>query len=114
LAERYAVAARAKTEKRRKRKDLPGKIELAKGMKVLVTDNVETDLDVTNGARGKIVDIILHPDEPPIGDGAIVHLKYLPSYILVKLCRTRASKLDGLEESVIPVEVEMTTMKIKV
>jgi hypothetical protein len=83
-------------------------------MKVLVTDNVETDLDVTNGVRGEIVDIILHPDEPPIGDGAIVNLKYLPSYILVKLCRTRASKLDGLEESVIPVEVEMTTMKIKV
>ena len=114
LAERYSVAARAKTEKRRKRKDLPWRIELSKGMKVLVTDNVETDLDVTNGARGEIVDIILHPDEPPPRDEPIVYLKYVPSYILVKLNRTRASQLDGLDESVIPVEVATTTMKIKV
>ena len=111
LAERYSVAARAKTEKRRKRKDLPWRIELSKGMKVLVTDNVETDLDVTNGARGEIVDIILHPDEPPPGDEPIVYLKYVPSYILVKLNRTQASQLDGLDESVIPVEI---ATKIKV
>jgi len=37
-------------EKQRKCKDLPWRIELSKGMKVLVTDNVKTDLDVTNGA----------------------------------------------------------------
>jgi len=41
-------------------------------------------------------------------------LKYVPSYILVKLNRTRASQLDRLDESVIPVEVATTTMKIKV
>ena len=45
--------------------DLPDMIELLVGMKVMVTQNVETDLDITNGARGKIVDIVLHPDEPP-------------------------------------------------
>lgn len=33
-------------------KDLPHKIDLAIGMKVMVTDNLETDLDITNGARG--------------------------------------------------------------
>lgn len=49
LAEHYSVAAHARTEKRRKCKDLPWRIELSKGMKVLVTDNVEMDLDVTNG-----------------------------------------------------------------
>ena len=43
-------------------------------MKVMVTDNIETDLDITNGARGKIVDIILHPDEPPIGDLPVIKL----------------------------------------
>ena len=29
---------------------------------------VEKDLDITNGARGEIVDTILHPDEPPINN----------------------------------------------
>ena len=83
---------RSKTQGRRKRKDLPWRIEIAKGMKVLVTDNIETDLDVTNGARGEIVDIILHPDEPPISDSdPVVYLQYVPTYILVKLSRTRAS-----------------------
>jgi len=35
-------------------------------MKVTVTNNVETDLDITNEARGEVVDIVLHLDEPPI------------------------------------------------
>ena len=47
-------------------KDLPYSIEVAIGMKVLVTNNIETDLDITNGARGEIIDIILQPDEPQI------------------------------------------------
>jgi hypothetical protein len=95
------VAAHGKTEKWQKCEDLPWEIELTKGMKVLVTDNVETDLDVTNCARGEIVDIILHPDKPPIGNEPIVQLKYLPAYILVKLTCTQASRLKGLDEAVI-------------
>ena len=78
-----------KTQGRQKRKDLPWRIEIAKGMKVLVTDNIKTDLDVTNGAQGEIADIILHPDEPPISDSdPVVYLQYVPAYILVKLSRT--------------------------
>ena len=48
----------------RNAKDLPHQVELAVGMRVMVANNVETDLDITNGAQGEIVDIILHPDEP--------------------------------------------------
>ena len=36
------------------------------GKKVVVTRNVETDSDITNGARATIVGLLLHPDEPPI------------------------------------------------
>jgi hypothetical protein len=90
------------------------KIEIAKGMKVLVTTNVETDLDITNGARGEIIDIILHPDKPPIPDEPVVHLKYLPLYILVKLSRTRAMILQGLEDRVIPIQCLQTTLDIKI
>ena len=81
-------------------------------MKVMVTSNVETDLDVTNGARGEIVDIILHPNEPTLEDGPVVKLKYLPSYVLVKLMRTRASRLEGLDEGIIPVEVATQNFQI--
>jgi hypothetical protein len=60
LDERYAVVVRGKSEQgRTRRKDLLMKIEMAVGVKVMVTSNVETDLDIANGARGEIVDIIL-------------------------------------------------------
>ena len=70
-------------------------------MKVLVTDNVETDLNVMDGTWGEIVDIILHSDELPIGNEPILWLKYLLAYILVKLAHTQASRLKGLDKAVI-------------
>ncbi|KAF9786963.1 hypothetical protein BJ322DRAFT_1052944 [Thelephora terrestris] len=57
-------------------------------MKVMVTNNLQTDLDITNGARGVITDIILNPDEPPLDEGSVVTLKHLPECVLVKLSRT--------------------------
>ena len=83
-------------------------------MKVMVTENIEIDLDLTNGARGEIVDIVLHPDEPPVRDEPVVHLKYMPTYTLVKLSRTRVTTLEGLDTSVIPIEPTMTTYRIKI
>ncbi|KIM74491.1 hypothetical protein PILCRDRAFT_14391 [Piloderma croceum F 1598] len=80
----------------------------------MVTSNIETDLDITNGAHGEIVDIILHPDEPTLEDGLVVKLKYLPSYVLVKLTCTRASQPEGLDEGIIPVEVATQNFQIKV
>jgi hypothetical protein len=65
----------------RKRNQLHAKIELAVGMKVMVTNNIETDLVVTNGARGEIDDTILDPNEPPIGDGAIVESSSIPPHM---------------------------------
>lgn len=86
------------------RNQLPDCIDVAIGMKVMVTTNVETDLDITNGARGTVVGIVLHEAEPPIGDGDVIHLQHQPAYILVKLDRTRATRLAGLEDQVIPIE----------
>ena len=77
------------------------------------TSNVQTDLDITNGARGTIIDIVLHPDEPPLIDENIIPLKYLPLYILVKLSRTQATVLEGLGESVIPVEPMIKSFQIR-
>ncbi|KAF9778137.1 hypothetical protein BJ322DRAFT_1014984 [Thelephora terrestris] len=90
LEERYALANLPKKSRRRD-KGLPEFIHLAIGMKVMVTNNLQTDLDVTNGARSIIADIILNPDEPPLDEGSVTTLKHLPECILVKLSRTRAA-----------------------
>jgi hypothetical protein len=112
LRERYALAQRSTGDGRRKRKDLPETIELAIGMKVMVTSNIATDLDITNGARGVITDIILNPEEPPLEDCSIITLKYLPQCVLVKLNRTRAARLDGLDDGVIPIFPAKSSMQI--
>ncbi|OJA14285.1 hypothetical protein AZE42_11934 [Rhizopogon vesiculosus] len=60
LSERFAVATknqRKHREKHDERAALPNKLELAKGTKVMATFNVETDLDMANGA-GKITEIV--------------------------------------------------------
>ena len=44
-------------------------INITVGMKVMVTQNVETDLDITNGAQGTIVGTTLHPDKPTVSKG---------------------------------------------
>ena len=112
LRERYSLVERSTRDGRRKRKDLPETIELAIGMKVMVTSNIATDLDITNGARGTVADIILNPREPPLGEAPVVELKFLPQCVLVKLNRTRATRLDNLEDGVIPIFPAQSSMQI--
>ncbi|KAI5987011.1 hypothetical protein EDD15DRAFT_2174257 [Pisolithus albus] len=58
-------------------------------MKVMVTENVETDLDIANGSRGVVVGIICHPEETHTNDNvAQVSLQRLPLFILVQMDRT--------------------------
>ncbi|KAI0250295.1 hypothetical protein BJV78DRAFT_1155135 [Lactifluus subvellereus] len=112
LTEKYYVAMQS-TKQRGPKVQLPAQIEVAKGMKVLVTNNIVTDLDITNGARGEIVDIFLDPDEPRLHSGSIAHLHHLPICILVKLTRTRASNLGDLDKNVVPIEPLSTTVQIE-
>ena len=112
--EKNALQNRSSVTKKKARQELPGMIELALGMKVMVTTNVEMDLDITNGVRGTIQDIILHPDEEYSKEKEEVVLKHVPLYLLVKLDHTRATPLKGLEEGVIPVEPATKSMQIRV
>jgi len=114
LEEWYALAGRHKNTRRRRNKDLPELVHLAIGMKVMVTNNLQTDLDITNGARGVIADIILNRDEPPLKDGSTVQLKFLPECILVRLSCTRAATLPHLEEGVIPIQRVSSSVQIRV
>lgn len=87
LVEQYSLhASKSGADERRR---LADDVELAVGMKVMVTFNIQTELDIANGARGTIVDIVLHPDEPHLDASAPeVTLRYPPAYVLVKLERT--------------------------
>lgn len=113
LEECYVLASLPKGGRKRD-KGLLESIHLAIGMKVMVTNNLQTDLDITNGARSVIADIILSPDEPPLEGGSVVTLKNLPECILVKLSRTRAAALPNLEEGVIPIQRVSTRTQIRV
>lgn len=67
--------------------------------------NIETELDVANGARGVVEQIIV---DEAIGEveGAPPHVRRLtrpPICVLVRLDRTKAKALPGLEEGVIPI-----------
>ena len=78
----------------------------------MVIFNVETDLDITNGARGEITEIVLDERETSFSPIVpIVELTYPPAYILVKMNRTKAVQLEGLEKNVLPlVPLERTFM----
>ena len=110
-AEQVAVKLKSQQKNRQNsKKDLPEQVRFAIGAKVLVTQNIDVDIDVTNGARGEIV---LHPDKPPISHvSSEVHLQYLPLYILVKMARTRASRLPGLEDNVVPIQPASCSISI--
>lgn len=94
--------------------DLPDCIKLAVGMPVLLTQNLETDLDITNGANGCIVEIVLHPDDHDQGNDQFVHLRRLPLYVLVEMRHTRAGTLTGLKPRVIPIQPASQTARIRV
>lgn len=114
LEERYALANQPKKGRKRRDKGLPESIHLAIGMKVMVTNNLQTDLDITNGARGVVADIMLSPDEPPLEEGPVVTLKHPPECVLVKLSRTRAAALPNLEDGVIPIQRVSARTQIRV
>ncbi|KAK7024528.1 hypothetical protein VNI00_016203 [Paramarasmius palmivorus] len=99
-------------QKQNTKQDLLETLSIAVGARVTVFQNIETDLDLANGARGTILDRVLHPDDPPISpEQDIIRLHRLLLYILVKLERTRIWKLDGLDEGVILIEPRQQTME---
>ena len=72
-------------------------------------------MDVANGTRGEIVDIVLNPDEDPIPPNVPkVRLKKMPAYVLVKLNNTRLRQLPNLPPQVIPIEPNAVKFSITV
>jgi len=107
LEERFAVAAKPKTGRGKNWQEHAGladEVDIAIGMEVMVTFNVSMDLDVANGARGHIVDIMLDAQEHISTESLqTIQLQYPPVYVLVRMARTKVDALEGLESGVLPI-----------
>jgi hypothetical protein len=104
--QKIAIMTRTKGSKiQMERAGLMKEVELAIGAPVMVTMNILTDLDVANGVRGEIEDIIIDErDQQNITKNMhTIHLQYPPRYVLVKLVRTKAPALHGLPQNVLPI-----------
>ena len=105
--EKIAILTRTKgSNSQQDRGGLAKEIEMAIGASVMVTLNIHMDLDVANGVRGTIQGIILDERERrnTTAESHTIHLQYPPRCVLVKLARTKAPHLDGLDQNVIPIE----------
>lgn len=92
---------------------LPDLIMLSVGMKVMVTFNIKTDLDIANRMRGKITKIVLNKQELEYSpNNSIVNLAFPPAYILVKMTSTKVKNLNGLQENIIPITPAKRTFTI--
>jgi hypothetical protein len=81
----------------------PRFLAICEGADVMVTVNLDTDIDLANGTRGIVEKIVLADNEPPVGTEQVVKLKRMPLYILVRLEKTRALQVEGLDPNVIPI-----------
>ena len=84
--------------------NLPNKVDLTVGMKVMVLQNIATHVNLTNSSRGIITDIILNPDEDVVPNAKNkVYLKYPPAAILFSPFSGSNIQIPGLPKGIIPI-----------
>ena len=79
-------------------------VEIAIGAKVVVTQNINTDLDITNGAQRWNCWHDTSSRQTSSLHWTHHQTKIFTGYILVKVERTRATKLEGLNKGIIPIK----------
>jgi len=103
VAERFTLAKKQCSDKEGEHGGLPDKMMISVGMKVMITFNIQTDLDIANGSRGEIVAIVLQAEDEGIAkETTIAKLSRVPAYVLVKMDKTKVPPLQGLPENVVP------------
>jgi hypothetical protein len=82
---------------------LPAYVYLSLGMKVMVTCNIATTVNLANGSRGTIVDIILDPRESQlVTTNNTVHLRFPPALVVLQLDFTEFPIVPGLRQGEAP------------
>ncbi|KAF7985887.1 hypothetical protein HWV62_43768 [Athelia sp. TMB] len=95
---------------------LPHRVEIAIGMKAMVTFNTATEADLANGSRGTIDGIVLDPREPPTSAGeriGRVRLKYPPVMVLFRPLQGSVAKFPGIPDGAVPVFPTEVSFKVK-
>ncbi|KAG1847831.1 hypothetical protein DFJ58DRAFT_730013 [Suillus subalutaceus] len=89
---------------------LPTMLRLVKGMQVMVTRNLATTANLSNGSRGRVVDIKLDVREDGITDEDVaarkVFLHYPPALVILELNFCELPPLPGLGERQVPLTPE--------
>ena len=87
-------------------KGLDHRIEIAIGMKAMVTANIATQADLANGSRGIIADIVLDGREDVDREQAekcgVVELRYPPALVVFEPYHHTFPRFPGLKEGQIP------------
>ena len=98
-------------------KKVTQRIEFAIGMQVMVTLNVATEADLTNGSHGTIEDIVLDPREQinnnDRNEDGVVWLEYPPAMILFKPFHHEFEPFPGFEPGLIPLFPTEVSFNIK-
>lgn len=89
-----------------KTNQLPNKVELAVGMKIMILENMATDAGLANGSRGEIINIILDLRETIMdrsSESKTICLRYPPVAILFATYFNQDVQLQGLPKGVVPI-----------
>ena len=74
------------------------------GMPIFITDNIATELGLTNGTRGVIKSIHFKRNEVMSNDSSGVHhLKYMPDFVIAELEDITMKPLEGLKQNCVPI-----------
>ena len=82
---------------------LPRELKLFIGMPVMVTNNIATELGITNGTTGFVRSIHLKTGEVVSGDTGYHYFVEPPNYIIVELEDINMKPLDGLPLNYVPI-----------
>ncbi|SJL05067.1 uncharacterized protein ARMOST_08439 [Armillaria ostoyae] len=112
MSERLAVAGlnEKKTGK------LTDVLEIAVGMKAMVTLNIATESDLANGTRGTVEEIVLDPCEPipQSNEHNIVELTYPPALIKFRpMDDTNVPTFEGLSPGILPIVPSEVSFPVK-
>ena len=93
---------------------LPRELPLYVGMPVFLTDNVATELGLTNGTTGVVKSIQFHLDEEVTGGTGFSHLENMPGCIIVELDDITMTPLDGLRPNHVPILPKSGSFQVKI
>ena len=92
---------------------LPSELQLFVGMPIMVTNNIATELGITNGTLGKVRLIHLKNGEAITGDTGYHQIEHPLDYVIVELEDVSIRPLVGLPPNHVPISVKTESFSLK-